>query len=416
MQDTPTFLSESFARKHPNRILVCQTEGDLHEIIFRLNEEKNKRKSIALFGAGRIGQLVFKLLRNKNLQIDFFIDNDREKNGTNLLDTPVFSFDYLASRPDSVILIAVAQYRKILTQLYRFNLLNNVEAVFCDESRLLYDEDNLEVLHYIDSDGKVVLGILEIDIVQTCDLKCLYCSHFSPYRKGRYDANEIIHWFRCWSPKLHPEFLRILGGEPLLHPDLEIILSNTKKYWPDSQIQLVTNARRLELMPDSLFRTLRKIDVEIEISRHIDDNRERQCISSALKKIDKTGLRCYVAESFLTWNALYRIDSDGCPKPHCSDPEKAFRSCTVPTCRSINRNRFHRCTIIANAVAAYEEGVLDGDWNFLAEEYFLQPNCSAEEIVRHLNSGPYRSCMMCPEKHEIFQSTNQIRTKKHIET
>lgn len=399
-------------QKFSKRIRVCQTETDWQEIVFRLHEEKRSGKKIALFGAGKIGRLVFELLRKDDVSVDFFIDNDPEKAGTRILDIPVYSLDDLKSDRSYVVVLAAFYYREMLSQLYQAGLLNLTAAVFCGESRFFQEDRKTEQLHRIDSSGKVVFDILEVDIVRSCNLKCKHCSHFSPYRKGIYETEEIVEWFRSWSPKLRPQFLRILGGEPLLHPDLETILLKAKEYWPDSQIQLITNARRLEAMPDSLFDALKSTDAEIEISRHLDNDLEKQYVAAALTKIDQADLRCYVAESFLTWNTLYRIDSEGRPEPHGSNAEKAFRVCTVPACRSINGNRFHRCTIIANAYAAYTEGVLDAAWDFLAREKFLDPDCSAEDILQHLNSGPYRSCTMCPEKDELFFSTEQICTKK----
>ena len=55
----------------------------------------------------------------------------------------------------------------------------------------------------------------------------------------------------------------IMGGEPLLYPDLLLILSMTRKYFPNTTIQLVTNGLLLMQQTDEFWKACKENNIVI---------------------------------------------------------------------------------------------------------------------------------------------------------
>ena len=108
------------------------------------------------------------------------------------------------------------------------------------------------------------LEMLQMDIVQHCNLGCKYCSHFSCIAEKEFYSlrnfkNDIMRISKLCNKQL--DVLSLLGGEPLLHPNLEEILYISRKYFPYSMIVLVTNAILIDKMPESFWEAMSKNNI-----------------------------------------------------------------------------------------------------------------------------------------------------------
>jgi Radical SAM superfamily len=84
---------------------------------------------------------------------------------------------------------------------------------------------NCRNVEYRLQDGKVRTRALEYHIADHCNLRCDHCCSFSPILKKWFaDPDEFERDLRAVSRVVAPEFVKIVGGEPLLHPEIERLL------------------------------------------------------------------------------------------------------------------------------------------------------------------------------------------------
>ena len=112
---------------------------------------------------------------------------------------------------------------------------------------------------------------LDIHVVDHCNLNCKSCAHFSSVSKeNNIDINDLESYYRILKPKFNKFFnsIHLLGGEPLLHPKISDILSLTRNYFPDIEIQLVSNGILLQGMNEDFYAILQKEDITLQITRY----------------------------------------------------------------------------------------------------------------------------------------------------
>ena len=60
--------------------------------------------------------------------------------------------------------------------------------------------------------------------------------------------------------------ITLIGGEPLLHPNITAFISLSRKYFPKSEIQIISNGLLLPTMNDEFWQTCKRSRVKIELS------------------------------------------------------------------------------------------------------------------------------------------------------
>lgn len=268
---------------------------------------------------------------------------------------------------------------------------------------------------FLDSQGRVRLRKMEIYAANGCNLKCLFCSHLNPFRKGIVPADALISSMEIWSRKVTPRKLGILGGEPLLHPELERILWAARRCWPESRIVLTSNGLLFPGKPDSLLETLRKTKVQVLLSRHLTDEKGERQFQAIQEQLHQAGVWTTIIPSSSRWKRYYHIDDEGQPQPFESCPAKAWTMCGPNTCFNLTNNQLYRCSILANAALAYQEGVLGEMWAVTQTYQPLTAEATAREIVEHLfwMRGPLKACSICPEK-TVLVEAEQLREVQKV--
>ena len=246
----------------------------------------------------------------------------------------------------------------------------------------------------------VPLENLEINVAYGCNLKCHGCSHFCDRMSGLAPVSELITDFRTWHPKLMPEKVRLIGGEPLLHPKLETIVWAVKRHWPKARVDLVTNGLLLSKRQDILA-LLKELGGHVFISKHFQDTDYLREFDASLDCLQSSGVGYMLYTSDRQWRKYYEHDHDGEPVPYDSDPEKAWQNCqTKNLCPVLWGNRLWKCQHLAWAVHAVKEGKIPEAWRFVCEEKPLSPECDSREILAFLSSEAVGGCRICPESYE----------------
>ncbi len=105
-----------------------------------------------------------------------------------------------------------------------------------------------------------ILNRIEVHITEHCNLSCKYCGHFSSIaEKEFYDLDKFKQDMKRMSFILNKQLpcIQLLGGEPLLNPQINEYVNVTKKYFPETTIDILTNAILLDDMDDSFWKTLK---------------------------------------------------------------------------------------------------------------------------------------------------------------
>lgn len=240
---------------------------------------------------------------------------------------------------------------------------------------------------------------LEMNVVYGCNLKCEYCTHLGRFMKGMVPLDELLYWYRSWNTKIHPQNVRIMGGEPLLHPHLEAILQETRHHWADSRIELITNGLLLPKMKSFLFETIREVRAAVTVSKHFDDVYYNTAFKTGLAVLQNHGIRPNISKNHQRWMKCYRIDANGDAHPHHSDPQKAWKICYVKNrCTTLLNNCLYRCPQLGCFAFAAQMGFVPDDWQKVLDYKPLLPSCSQEELKTFMHGGWCEQCGICPEE------------------
>lgn len=115
------------------------------------------------------------------------------------------------------------------------------------------------------------IRLLEIHIVDHCNLNCKGCHHFAPLAPESYLSlaefeKDLTRLFELTNGEI--ETFNIMGGEPLLHPQCVDFLETARRIFPKSNIKLITNGILLPEMPDSFYEKCAKNNIYIRSSKY----------------------------------------------------------------------------------------------------------------------------------------------------
>ncbi len=114
---------------------------------------------------------------------------------------------------------------------------------------------------------KPLLGYIEINLVNHCNLKCKGCTHFSNIcDKYEISIEQFKNDIEKLSSLVNIDLIRLMGGEPLLHSELSKILPIVRKYFPNSKVALVSNGLLIPKMDDQLIESIKNNNVFFNIS------------------------------------------------------------------------------------------------------------------------------------------------------
>lgn len=117
-------------------------------------------------------------------------------------------------------------------------------------------------------DEKPILDYLEVEVTNKCNLRCKGCSHFICIDDSNPDDIESYYNdIKCLSTKYsNISAIRLLGGEPLLSKELGKYISITYKYFPNSDIWIVTNGILINKISSDLIKVIQDFSVSFSVS------------------------------------------------------------------------------------------------------------------------------------------------------
>lgn len=185
--------------------------------------------------------------------------------------------------------------------------------------------------------SKKTKHFLDIHIVEHCNLNCKSCAHFSPIAKQSYiNLEELEKMYKYLKPIFNKFFksIHLMGGEPLLHPEINRIIKITRDYFPNTEIQIVTNGVKILEMPKEFFELCTKNNVMFYISQYpININYEK--ILETMKKYQIKVKISKKIDQFL----CYRLDTSG-----SQNPVESYSKCEYAGyCIQLKNNKLFPC-------------------------------------------------------------------------
>lgn len=122
----------------------------------------SRQQSVVLFGAGLAGINALSVLKNKNINVSFFCDNDKNKQGTVIDGVKIFSPSYLLDKKKETVLISSDYCGEIAAQLRELGVESFYYFGFCfdydrwnghfDSQRIEAASSRINIAHSLFSD------------------------------------------------------------------------------------------------------------------------------------------------------------------------------------------------------------------------------------------------------------------------
>lgn len=185
--------------------------------------------------------------------------------------------------------------------------------------------------------GKPYVPYIEVHLCDHCNLNCKGCGHFSPLVKGEVfaDVNQFERDLQELSKKISLGRMRLMGGEPLLHKDVNKFMAIARKYFPKTELRLVTNGILLPTMPEEFWQTAKDNDIRIDISVYPPVKDKFETYLSLLKKHKVKFGASHDCEYF--YNST---NSNG-----DSNIAEAFKNCESNVCHNLWNSKLYTCPI-----------------------------------------------------------------------
>jgi MoaA/NifB/PqqE/SkfB family radical SAM enzyme len=250
---------------------------------------------------------------------------------------------------------------------------------------------------------------VEIHVAEHCNLNCKGCNHFSSLAQEEFlDVDDFEKDMRRLS-ELSKTFyqIKLLGGEPLLHPRLADFFRVTRKYFPDTPLQLTTNGILLTRQTEQFW---------------LDCNQNKVCISISQYpiKLDKAEIKRLSKKYDVHVEYNGTTDQNRfCKMPldlaGGQDNKKSFRKCAVSwgCCVTLRDGKIYNCCFAAhikffNEYFKQNLALCDKDY---VDIYKIK---SKKEIIDFLEK-PFPFCRYCKTQDIQFAQRWGISKKEITE-
>lgn len=370
------------------------------------NETESNVLKIGLFGTKSEALYLYKNVKNTSCEnIYYFIDNDSGVVGKKIDDIPIISFDELLQlypeKIDTVIIAVRGTYSRlsIMNQLFEAGIYNvgifKFSAHDFGKEIIISSDGSSEFIVWLNQIKKPVLPYLETNVMDSCNLKCKGCSHFSNlFKEGsRGDFEQFKSDLNQISKKSYVIQFRLLGGEPLLNGELPQYVAYSRKVFPDADINVVTNGLLIPKQDKVLFEVMTENKVGFHISQYKPTLNMKDKIINILTKNN--------VDYFFERGEIEQFGKNLSMKG-TSDDVLAQKACISKGCRFLRNGRIYKCPIeglidkfaieynyqtvleVQRGFDIYDEAI---DWNEKLDDYL---------------QNPVMMCKYCAEYCELF--------------
>ena len=220
-----------------------------------------------------------------------------------------------------------------------------------------------------------MIPYFETHITEACNLKCRGCSHFSVFAKPKHkDLGEFEREFQRLAEIEEIGIMRLMGGEPLLNPDFMEYLRIARRYFPRSEVVLVTNG----ILGDRLIPHIDELN-ELRINVTISDyHLDKQKLAVCSQRHEK--------------GELYNISLDPSGSQD-KDVAHFFCDIRIHNWYYYMDGRFYPCCIAGTIHDFWDHFGLD--WGMTPEDLSIDIFEHTAEEIEDFISKPCELCRYC---------------------
>lgn len=242
---------------------------------------------IVIFGAGRYGRQLRRILEHEGEEVLFFADNNIPS-GTYIDGICVIKpCDIPDKAPAAdVYLSSPTIIDAVMEQLNEMALGNPVFMV--PEYVYAYRwSDRCPIAIRMDV-AKPRLPYLECKIVFHCNLNCNGCSAIANIHEKEFLSEEDFERDLKKLKELYSgiRYLKLFGGEPLLHSHLEGMIELARSYFPDSELVVHSNGILVPQVKESLLDKMRESNVGFVFTLYPPTGVRKRQIEDRLNRAD----------------------------------------------------------------------------------------------------------------------------------
>lgn len=242
-------------------------------------------KRLYLFGAGEYGALVWSTLQRLGVEIQGFLDNDRQKQGGCYCGLSVCAPEAVGPGENSIVLCVSPN-----VQSQAAKQMENAGFVM---DRDLFSMEKYLSVYYAYGLQKVYFPSISFLPSTRCNLNCEACLNFTPYmetfdeRPWEQIQEDVDLFFRVVDEIM---LFHISGGEPMLYPHMKKLVEYIGEHYREKIHVLKTVTNGTVLPSVELLQTLKKYDVALTV----DDYREAvpscaETFQKLLRRLEELG-------------------------------------------------------------------------------------------------------------------------------
>ncbi len=249
----------------------------------------------------------------------------------------------------------------------------------------LIQENPFRPIYVLDT-HKGFLNYAETNLIDSCNLNCEGCTHYANlfedenfYKLENFERD--MQWFSATVDVLK---FRLLGGEPFKLTNLIDYVKITRKYFPQTDLRLVTNALLIPTATQDLLDTIRENNFIIDITHYPPTEKVMDKVNAILTENKILFNYSGVVENFLVFLTLNGNH----------DPKKSRAVCINDGCRFMRDGKIYKCPVDALSYKLVEKFGLKG----FPESTGV--NIGAPNFVTLLEEldGNVECCYWCNEK------------------
>ena len=306
-------------------------------------------KKIYIFGAGKIGRMTGLSLAALGL-LGGYIDNNRERQGTDFLDKPIISLEeYLSFEDEPTIVVACAEKHvlEIEKQLKQKRLIRGKNYFLNEE----FHNKILPIIATLYLD-KVYIRLAQITLTERCSLKCKKCAHACYNVDNSAEDMDILAVYKSADAffskvDLVNEFV-LIGGEPLLYKPLSQAIEYIGERYRSQMGTYCITTNGTIVPSEEVLRVCQKYHMLFRISNY----------SKAIPRLKKSHQKLIEAlEKYKIEYRLYSADGNWIDygfeylnkEMHEKELIETFDKCLTP-CREVRENKLYFC-VMARSVS-----------------------------------------------------------------
>lgn len=317
---------------------------------------KNEKLPVIIFGAGIVGEVLYRACQDIGIKVECFCDNNINKTKRELCGIPVIYTPRLKKKyEDASFLLSAADIKDAVGQLERlgYSKWHSCNALLrnCDIQRRQFNmpADFVEyavatamLCHdsYLTPD-KLFLRSVDLIITERCSLRCKDCSNLMQYYKAPKDCStgELMSTVdRFCSIMDEVNEFRVLGGEPFMNKEAGLIIERLTKENKVKKVVIYTNGaivpKQIEYFKND--KVLFIITDYGRLSRNLDN---------LVKVLGQEKISYYVQKA-RGWTDCGKIMKHN---RNLEQKIKLFGDCCAKNTITLSDGKLYRCPFSANA-------------------------------------------------------------------